>query len=279
MTEAMTSPLPAMPDGIEQVVHTVSTSDSHEVTVYHFRRRGEPRQDGAPAIVHVHGGGHIALSAEQCVFPHNALVSRTGVQMLSIDYRLAPEHPYPTPLDDCWVALKWVYANAQRLSIDAARIAVMGEGAGGGLAAALALRSRDYALSPPLSKQILVYPTLDDRTTTNRAGGLAFWTDIDDIPGWTWCLEPDAGTNRVEAYAAPARLEKVEGLPPLYLDCLQLDIFVHECLEHVGSFVAANIPTECDIHPGLPHEFEALAPSASVTQQAIINRDKATTSF
>lgn len=276
---AMTSDLPPLPEDVERLVHHVATSDGHQVMVYHFRKRSAARDDEKPAIVHIHGGGYISLTAEQCSVPYIASVARTGVQILTIDYRLAPEHPYPLPLNDCWAALRWVYDNAASLSIDPARIALMGESAGGGLVAALTLKARDAALSPPIAKQILIYPMLDDRTITNHAGDLAFWTEIDNITGWMAYLGPDAGTDKIEAYAAPARVESVVGLPPLYLDCPQLDIFVHEGLEYVRRFVAADIPTECHIYPGLPHGFEAFAPLSGATQQAIANRDRAMTSF
>ena len=269
----------SLPDDVEHVVHSVAAPDGCTIPVYHFRKKLPPREEGEPAIVHIHGGGYIALSAAGCATPHGASVSQTGVQILSIDYRLAPENPYPVPLDDCWAVLQWVHSNAEQLSINPARIAVMGESAGGGLAAALTLFARDRALSPPLAKQILVYPMLDDRTNTNHAGALAFWDEKDNLTGWTAYLGPNVGSDAIFPYAAPARVDSVEGLPPLYLDCPQLDIFVHEGMEYARRFVAANIPTECHIYPGLPHGFEALASGISVTKQAISNRYKAMSSF
>ena len=268
-----------MPDDVEKTVHLVPTKDGHQVAVYHYRRKSEPKEGADPAILHAHGGGFIALSAEECAVPHIRSVSRTGIQILTVDYRLAPENPYPTPLNDCWAALQWLYANSKELSIDPSRIAVMGESAGGGLAAALSIMARDQSLSPPLAKQILVYPMLDDRTTVNHVGELAFWNEVDNITGWTAYLGPRAETDKVEPYAAPARVESVLGLPPLYLDCGQLDMFLNEGLEYVRRFVAAGIPTECHIYPGLPHGFEALAPSARLTKQALANRERAMTSF
>jgi acetyl esterase/lipase len=279
MLGAMTSRELSLPDDVEHVLHSVPAPDGHIVPVYHFRKKLPPREGGEPTIIHIHGGGYIALSAAGCSTPHGASVSQTGVQILSIDYRLAPENPYPLPLDDCWAVLQWVHSNAERLSINPARIAVMGESAGGGLAAALTLLARDRALSPPLAKQILVYPMLDDRTDTNHAGALAFWDEKDNVTGWTAYLGSNIGSDKVIPYAAPARVESVEGLPPLYLDCPQLDIFVHEGLEYAGRFVAANIPTECHIYPGLPHGFEALASGIDVTKRAIGNRYKAMSSF
>ncbi|KAJ5102528.1 hypothetical protein N7532_003057 [Penicillium argentinense] len=269
-----------LPDNIEKIVHHVPASDGHNIPVIHIRTKGrETSANGERAIVHVHGGGYFLLSADECSPPLVNAVAQTGVQILSIDYRLAPENPYPIPFNDCWSALQWVYANVEDLNIDPKRIAVMGESAGGGLAAAMTIKARDISLTPPIAKQILVYPMIDDRTTTNHAGKMAFWSEADNITGWTAYLGADRGTDKVEPYAAAARVESVEGLPPLYLDTAQLDIFVHEDLEYVRRFVAANIPVDCHIYPGMPHGFEALAAGASVTKRAYENRYKAMTSF
>lgn len=276
---SMTKPLPPVPDHIEKFVYKVPCKDGHEVTIYHFRLRAASSQEGQPAILHIHGGGYISLSAEQCSVGHIRSVTNTGVQILTVDYRLAPEHPYPAPLDDCWAAFEWLHANAQSLSIDPSRIAVMGESAGGGLCAALTLMARDRNIAPAIAKQILIYPMLDDRTATNHAGKLAFWDENDNKTGWTAYLGPDAGTDKVDEYAAPARVKDVEGLPSLYLDCPQLDIFVHEGLEYVRRFMGANISVECHLYPGLPHGFEAMAPSIHATKQAVLNREKAMMGF
>lgn len=277
---SFTSQMPPLPENIEKIIHHASASDGYQVPIFHVRTKGaQDHEERQPAIIHFHGGGYIFLSAEQCFPPHIAAVSQTGVQILSIDYRLAPENPYPVPFNDSWTALEWVYENAKELNIDTSRIAVMGESAGGGLAAALTLKARDTGLSPPIAKQILVYPMLDDRTTTNHVGEMAFWTPADNITGWTAYLGTDRATDRVEAYSAPARVESVEGLPPLYLDCGQLDLFVHEDLEYARRFVAANIPVDLHIYPGLPHGFEAFCAGTDVTRRAYENRYKAMLSF
>ncbi|KAJ5742427.1 uncharacterized protein N7511_011446 [Penicillium nucicola] len=278
MLGAMASKEFFQPEDVEHQVYYVAATDGYEVPVYHFRN-SLPREGREAAIIHIHGGGYIALSAAVHSRSHVDTVSQTGVQIFSVEYRLSPENPYPTPLHDCWAVLEWAHRNAEKLSIDPARIAVMGESAGGGLAAALTLLARDKALSPPIAKQILIYPMLDDRTVTNHAGELAFWDSNDNVTGWTAYLGSDVGGDKIVPYAAPARVESVDGLPPLYLDCPQLDMFVHEGMEYARRFVAANIPTECHIYPGLPHGFEALGSTASVTKQALANRKKAITSF
>ncbi|KAL5360474.1 Alpha/Beta hydrolase protein [Aspergillus floccosus] len=256
----------ALPDGIEKLVHEVQTGDKDTLTIYHYRKEQTPAN--APAIIHLHGGGYISLSAAQHETAVTNLVMASGVQMLSVEYRLAPEHPYPAALDDAWAALTWLHAHADELSIDRSRIAVYGESAGGGLAASLAILARDRGLSPPLAKQILVYPMIDDRTVVNHAGKLAFWDADDNITGWTAYLGKSVpGTERVSPYAAAARVESVEGLPPLYLDVPQLDMFVHEDAEYARRFLDANIPTELHVYPGLPHGKGyacGLLPSSSI---------------
>lgn len=155
----------------------------------------------------------------------------------------------------------------------------MGESAGGNLAVGLALLARDRELSPPLAKQILVYPMLDDRTTTNNVGELAFWSAEDNITGWTAYFGPNAGTDSASPYAAPARAGSVHGLPPLYLDCPQLDIFALEDAKYAMHVMAAKIPTELHVYERLPHGFEGFAPTCSAVKRAYANRARAITTF
>ncbi|KOC08717.1 arylesterase/monooxygenase [Aspergillus flavus AF70] len=276
------TPKTPIPDELEHLVYYAPTqSGDFQVPIHHYRKKrgsggsDEAMKELAPAVVHTHGGGFISLSVADLGSMLVGYVLGSGVQILSIDYRLAPEHPYPGPMEDSWAGLQWVYAHAEELCIDTHRIAVMGESAGAGLAAGLALMARDKGLSPPLAKQILVYPMLDDRGVENQAGELAFWTPEDNITGWTAYLGKDVGTNRVEAYAAPARVDSVEGLPPLYMDCGQLDIFAKEDTEYVLKFVKAGIPVEFHLYPGLPHGFEGSAPLGSFTGRAMENRFRA----
>ena len=270
---------PSIPEDIEQIIHHVRASDEHEIAIYHIRKKTSSDRKPGPAIVHIHGGGYISLTAMSSINLLVAYVQQTGVPILSIDYRLAPEHPYPVPFEDCWTSLQWIRSHADELSIDLNRLAIMGESAGGGLAAGLTLMARDRELSPPLAKQILIYPMIDDRTRSNHAGQLAMWDENDNETGWTAYLGADVGSDRVSPYAAAARTTSVEGLPPLYLDCGQLDMFVHEDIEYVRRFVMANIPTDCHLYAGLPHGFEGLAPTSTAVQQAFANRVRAMKSF
>ncbi|KAJ5701985.1 hypothetical protein N7488_009533 [Penicillium malachiteum] len=278
-TASLCSPLPPIPDNMERLIYHIPTEDGFQLPIHHFRLRNKPSLKGEPAILHIHGGGFISLTAEQLSPTHVGAVSRTGVQILTVDYRLAPEHPYPTPVNDCWTALKWLWANSSQLSIDPTRIALMGESAGGGICAGLTIMAREKELHPPIAKQILVNPMIDDRTRTNHAGKLAFWDEIDNETAWTAYLGEDMGTDRIDAYAAPARVESVVGLPPLYLECGQLDIFLPEGMNYAFRFMKANISVELHTYPGLPHGFEGLAPSISATKKCYANRDRAISNF
>jgi len=264
---------PDLPADVEQTIYYVDALDGYKVPVYHLQKKDVPA-GYAPtaAILHMHGGGYVGVSAEDATPSIAAYVSYSGIPIFSVDYRLAPENPYPIPLEDCWVSLLWLQSQAKTFNIDPGLIAIMGESAGGGLAAALAPLARDRKLSPPLAKQILIYPMIDDRTKSDATNGVAIFGMQDVITGWAAYLGPLYGTDKIPIYAAAGRVTDVSGLPPLYLDVGQLDIFVQEDFEHVQKFVTAGINTEFHIYTGVPHAFHRFAPTASVTKRAFANR-------
>ena len=200
-------------------------------------------------------------------------VAASGVPMLVVDYRVAPEHPHPTPVEDCYAALEWLVANASTLGVDPARIAVMGDSAGGGLAAWVCLMARDRG-GPAIAQQLLIYPMLDDRTATPDPQLEPFltWTYDDNITGWGALLGASAGTEAVSPYAAPARAEDLSGLPDTYLDIGDLDIFRTEDVVYATRLADAGVPTELHVHPGCPHAFEALAADAPVSRRVVADR-------
>jgi acetyl esterase/lipase len=205
-----------------------------------------------PAVVYFHGGGMIAGS----VATHHGTVARyvsaSGVPMLSVQYRLAPEHPHPAPAQDAYASLQWLADHAAELGVDSSRIAVMGDSAGGGLAAAVALIARDQG-GPAIAAQILVYPMLDDRNTTPDAeiAPFAVWTYDDNITGWGALLGDRAGAGDVPADAAPARGHDAAALPPAYIEVGQLDIFRDEDLAYAGLLSRAGVPVEFHLRPGV----------------------------
>lgn len=268
---------------VEHTIYHGRSQDGFEVPIYRFAKKvtSSDSSSPAPAIVHIHGGGYICLSVETYKKSIETMVSLSGVQFFSVDYRLAPEAQYPKPVEDCYAGLQWVYEHVKDFNIDPARIAVMGESAGGGLAAAVALLARDRALSPPLAKQILIYPMLDDRNNVplSAVEPFATWNIKDNITGWKAYIGENAAKDGVSRHAAPARTETVDGLPSTYIDVGGLDIFCSEDVTYANRLLRAGIPTELHVYPGLPHAFEAFAPNINVVTRAIDNRIKAVLSI
>ncbi|KAM0276893.1 hypothetical protein ACHAPQ_012452, partial [Fusarium lateritium] len=261
---AISGPPPVIPQDVTFEVVYIREADGNKLPIYHFQKNGSHSHEAfSAAVVHAHGGGLISLSAKISVERLANIVSDTGVQAFSVDYRLAPEHPFPAALDDCWSCLTWIHTNHKTLHVDPKRIAVMGESAGGGLAAALTLRAHDAELSPPIARQILSSPMLDDRTEEEVPGELKLWDADDNITAWTAYLQQAPGSDNISAYAAPGRVKDASGLPPLYLDTSQFDLFVKENLSYVQKFLDAGVESECHLYPGLPHGFDGLLPAHS----------------
>jgi acetyl esterase/lipase len=201
--------------------------------------------------------------------PLSRYVSASGVPMLSVDYRVAPEHAHPVPVEDSYAGLWWLSDDADELGVDLARIAVMGDSAGGGLAAAVALLARDRS-GPVVARQILLYPMLDDRNTTPDPEIVPFagWRYDDNATGWGALLGNAVGGPEVSTYAAPARATDLSGLPAAYIEVGQLDIFRDEDLEYARRLSLAGVPVEFHLYPGVPHEFDAIAFDSDVAQPA-----------
>ncbi|HSV02782.1 MAG TPA: alpha/beta hydrolase [Phenylobacterium sp.] len=230
-----------------------------------------------PAILFIHGGGYVMGSAETGA---PACVNAAGdlpCVVVSVDYRLAPETPAPGPVEDCYAGLLWLQRHAGALGVDASRIAIWGESAGGGLAAALALMARDRA-EVPLRLQMLIYPMLDDRTASegprNPHVGEFIWTNASNRFGWASLLGKAPGSEGHHPYAVPARAEDLKGLPPAFIAVGSLDLFLQEDLDYAGRLLAAGVPTELHVIPGAYHAFEALAPQSAAAQAYVrLRRD------
>ena len=257
-------------DEVETTDYQVSVSDGSTVLARWYRL---PSSDSQAAVVYLHGGGMILGSVPIFDGPVSRYVAHSGVPMLSVDYRLAPEHPYPTPVEDAYAGLVWLAEHANELKVDPNRIAVMGDSAGGGLAAAVAILSRDRG-GPALARQILLYPMLDDRTTTPDPELVPFagWTYDDNITGWNALLGERIGNPSVEPTAAPARLKDAGGLPPAYIEVGQLDIFRDEDARYAVTLSQGGVPVEFHLHPGVPHEYDAIAFDADVSHRALADR-------
>jgi acetyl esterase/lipase len=220
-----------------------------------------------PCCYWIHGGGYIFgdinMSDLRCVQTAESL----DCVVVSVDYRLAPESPFPAPLEDCYAGLAWTAANAADLGIDPQRIVIVGQSAGGGLAAALALLARDRG-QIPVSYQLLIYPMIDDRNTTTSSELVTkVWTREANLLGWRCYLGHEPGIDGVSPYAAPARAGDLGGLPPAFIGVGTLDVFRDENITYAQRLLAAGVPTELHVYPGAPHGFEGLAPQAAVSQQ------------
>ncbi|HEV2364532.1 MAG TPA: alpha/beta hydrolase [Caulobacteraceae bacterium] len=223
-----------------------------------------------PCIFHIHGGGFVAGKAERQEPMHRDLAHDLSCAILSVDYRLAPETPFPGAIEDCYAALAWLFAKAGEFGIDATRIGVMGESAGGGLAAALALLARDRG-EHRLAFQHLIYPMLDDRTCVaahpHPLTGEFIWTAHNNHYGWRSLLGAEPGGAEVSAYAAPARAADVSGLPPTFLSTAALDLFLEENLDYARRLMRAGVPVELHVWSGAFHAFD-LVPAAEVARRA-----------
>ncbi|HEX5587741.1 MAG TPA: alpha/beta hydrolase [Acidimicrobiia bacterium] len=255
------------PEGVEREERAIpGERGDPDVAIRIFRPTVAPPAP-VPAYLWIHGGGYVAGSHDQNQAPLDALVADLGCVAVSVEYRLAPETPYPGPLDDCWSALSYMVDNASDLGIDPARVAIGGASAGGGLAAALALLARDRGV--PLTHQHLIYPMIDDRQVTASSQWIVpVWNRDVNRCGWMAYLGDLYGHDHVPAYAAPARAEDLAGLPPAYVHVGTLDGFLHEDVEYAARLLAAGVPTELHVFPGCPHGFDSLAGASSLAREA-----------
>jgi acetyl esterase/lipase len=259
--------------GVEATDYALPREDGATLAMTWYRR-SEGAQPGSAAL-YLHGGGMILSLAETRDVYDSAVrqyVATTGVPMLMVDYRVAPEFPHPTPADDCHAALTWLAEHAAELGVDPERIAVMGDSAGGGLAACVTLLARARG-GPKLASQILIYPMLDDRTAVDpRLEPFLTWTYDDNATGWGALLGDRAGGSDVPSSAAPARETDLRGLPTAYLEVGELDVFRHEVIRYADGLAEAGVSVELHVHPGAPHASDALAPNADSSHRAIADR-------
>jgi acetyl esterase/lipase len=272
---AMLASLPPVEGASSQDRKVPGPKGDPEVPVRVYRPNDSPSK--LPALLWIHGGGYVMGDIEQDDRLMKQIVTRIGCVAVSVDYRLAPEHPFPAPVEDCYAALKWLFAHADELGVDPARIAIGGASGGGGLCAGLALMARDRR-EVKVAFQLLIYPMIDDRNCTPAAHAITdprMWNRESNRQGWKAYLGRDGGGADVSPYAAASRATDLTGLPPAYIPVGALDLFVDENIEYAQRLIQAGVPTELHVYPGAFHGFDMFAPSAAVSKQFKADREAA----
>ena len=249
-----------------QPVESRTTAEGVRVLVYDAPGRERP----SGALLWIHGGGLVLGVPEQGHDVCTRFAEEAGVLVASVEYRLAPEHPFPAGLDDCLAALRWLHEQADALGIDPSRIAVGGDSAGGGLAAAVCQRALDDG-GPAVAFQLLEYPMLDDRTvlrTDLDAHGVYLWTPASNRYAWTAYLGGEPSLDgEPPAHAVPARREDLAGLPPAWVGVGDLDLFLDEDVAYARRLEAAGVPCELLVVPGMWHGADSIMPSAGTSKR------------
>jgi triacylglycerol lipase len=273
------STMPPLPSELEAVQveerFVPGAPGAPEVRVLHYTPPAA--EAGRPALLHIHGGGYVLGTPDMTDAANRATALALGIEVVSVDYRLAPETAWPGALEDCYAALVWLHDKAAELGIDPARIAIAGESAGGGHAAALALHARDKG-GPAICFQMLDAPMLDDRTGTTSDPhphvGHFVWTPERNRFGWSALLGMPAGGPDVPAAAVPARAKCVAGLPATFMTVGALDLFLEEDMEFIRRLTRAGIPAELHVIPGAYHGF-GMAQGAPQVIQTLELRQRA----
>ena len=255
--------------GLEMTTHEVLSYDGEPIVVSVFRREGSTN-NAAPAFFNVHGGGMVSGRATYWLDHVLRWVVEYDALAATVEYRLAPEHPDPTPLEDVYAALSW-FARSHPVS----RVIVVGESAGGGLAAGAVLLARDRG-GPTVAAQLLHCPMLDDRDRTissrQTVDGVP-WTRSDNDFGWNALLGERRGTDRVSSYSAPSRMVDLTGLPPTFMDVGSVDLFRDEVVEFASRIWEGGGDAELHVWAGGVHSFTWWKPTAAISLAATAASD------
>lgn len=276
--EGMTAMAAAAPEpegtGVSWRDDAVPSPEGHAVPVRVYTPAGAAAGAPLPAVLQIHGGGYVMGSHLISHAANMATAAEVGAVVVSVDYRLAPETRAPGAVMDCFAALEWMVAEARALGIDPARIAVRGESAGGGLAAALCQLARDRG-GPAIAHQNLIYPMLDDRTCITRQAahlGAFIWTPAANAFGWRALLGVEPGSGTVPDYAVPARASSLAGLPPAFIAVGALDLFLVEDMAYARQLIEAGVATELHVYPGAYHGFDVMPqadPAVAMRRDAV----------
>lgn len=259
------------PPGDPGVMVTVVRPKAGAATATAPATPSPPTVRGAAGMLQIHGGGQILGTRHFGIEGLMALAERRGIVGVSVEYRLAPEHPAPAQAEDCYAALKWMADNAGELGFDPGRLLVGGFSAGGGLSAAVALMARDRG-GPGLIGQYLGAPMLDDRdatTSTLQYDGVGAWARRNNITAWDALLGERRGGPDVSPYAAPARASDLSNLPPAYIEVGAAEVFRDEAVDYASRMWAAGSQAELHVWAGGFHGFAGFAPGTRIADAAI----------
>lgn len=262
-----------LPDApvVEARTFTALAADGSAIPLTWYEKRDAGQH---AAVVYVHGGGMIAGSATIYDRLLRHYVALSGVSFLAVHYRLAPEHRTAGLVHDVVAAIGWLRAEAAALGIDPDRIAIMGDSGGGGVGAAAAIMARDAGLV--LSRQILIYPMLDDRNCIPDPllAGTATWSYEKNRVAWSAVLGDALGTDGISPTSAPARLDRFAGLAPAYIEVGELDIFRDESIAYAQRLLAAGVSCELHVHPGAPHGHDWINLDADISRRVFADRTR-----
>jgi acetyl esterase/lipase len=254
--------------------HVVTGHRGGEITVS-VLRRSDHEGAASPGVYVMHGGGMVGGSRwalapmlVEWVLEHDAVAA-------TVEYRLAPEFPDPTPVEDCFAGFEWFVDRAAEFAFDPRRVLIGGQSAGGGLSVGTTLLARDREAAMPAA-MLLMWPMLDDRNETVSArqiDGVGIWDRTSNETGWTALLGDRRGTADVSAYAAPARATDLSGLPPAYIEAGSAEVFRDEAVAFASGIWAAGGSAELHIWAGGFHGFQTIVPTAAVSQTAVQTRE------
>lgn len=266
MLAMMTADLPPNPNVVLEDRTIPGPGGDLPIRIYTPAQGSGPR----PGMLFIHGGGMILGNLETDHLTAVMLCETLGVVLVSVDYRLAPEHPAPAAIDDCFAALLWMAEMADALGIRRDRLAIYGGSAGGGLAIATSLMSRDHG-GPALHYVMAPYPMIDDRNVTassQQITDVGIWDRAGNVEAWAWYL----GGKPATQYSAPTRATDLAGLPRMFVDVGDVDMFHDEDVEFVGRLKDAGVDVEFHVYPGSYHASEVFAPMAALSATIWGNR-------
>lgn len=258
---------------VQCVDHTIPGYQGVDIVVSVISRK-DHRKPG-PGIYNIHGGGMVMCDRFAAVHPLVDWAMKHDAVGVTVEYRLAPEHPDPIPVEDCYAGLAWMASHASELLFDPDRLVIFGGSGGGGLAAGSTLLARDRK-GPKLAGQLLQCPMIDDRNETVSSyqyQGTGVWDRTSNLTAWTAVLGDRRGTDNVSPYAAPARATDLSGLPPTFIDAGAVEVFRDEAVAYASAIWAAGGTCELHVWGGAFHGFYDIAPQSEIARACIAARE------